>query len=137
MQLSIPRTDRGRRFRLSQAMEGSIDRLWNLLADVQNWIDWGPLLTGVDYDEATIRENTRGTVTLLKCIPVPFRIIRVEDFFWTWSVFGLTPPADGHRITKTDDGTAIVSFELPLWAAWYLPVCAMALNKIRQLSDNQ
>jgi hypothetical protein len=130
---SVVRTDRGRRFRLSKTLQCEPEVPWKLLTEVKYWPEWGPLLTNVDYPDPTIKQGTRVRVQLIGFIKVPFDIDRVTDELWTWSLFGGTPPADGHRVEAVDNYRSRVSFELPLWAPFYLPICALGLRKIQSL----
>lgn len=135
MEITVPKTKRGRRFRLTEVVDGSLPDVRPLLFAVEHWTEWGPFLTDVDYDYETVRANTEGSVQLLGGIWFPFRVEEVSDTFWRWSVAGLVPPADGHRVEQTEDRGVEVSFELPLWAPFYLPVCALALRSIRRMTS--
>jgi hypothetical protein len=42
-------------------------------------------------------------------------------------------PATGHRVVP-DPGGCVVTFTVPWWAPFYLPVCAVALRRIERLA---
>jgi hypothetical protein len=65
---------------------------------------------------------------------VPFAVDTVEERDaarrWTWTVARL--PATGHRVDALD-GQCRVTFEVPVFAAGYVPVCRRALDRIARL----
>lgn len=128
--LSLVETDRGRRIAVSRTVEAPATAVWEVLIDVTRWSDWGPLVTDVDYSGRTITAGTTGRVRILGALWVPFRVDTCWNFEWTWSVWGATPPADGHRVEDLGGGRSRVVMELPLWAPWYLAVCWLALARI-------
>jgi hypothetical protein len=101
-----------------------------VLTDVAYWPEWGPPVTDVDTTERTIDSATTGRVQAFGILWVPFSIERVAERCWTWTAWGRTPPADGHCVRALGDGRCRVSLELPLWAPWYLPLCAVALRNV-------
>lgn len=131
--LTCVRTDRGRRLRIAREVDVPSREAWDLLSRVEHWPDWGPLLTGVRYPHDTVREDTTGEVQLLHFPWIPFRIRRVEKFFWSWTVLGTTPPSDGHRVEPLGEDRCRISFELPLWGVAYGPVCYGALRRMETL----
>lgn len=128
--LTTIQTDRGRRICICRTIQASPTDTWKLLTQVQHWPEWGPLLTDVDYSCSKIEEATRGHLQLMNLVWVPFRIDDVEEYYWTWTVYDTTPPADGHRIEPLGDEQCRVIFELPIWAGPYIPVCWWALRSI-------
>ena len=96
--LTLIETDRGNRLKLARTIQGSAEDAWDLLSKVSHWPNWGPLLTEVRYPHEEVRTDTTGNVQLLNLFRVPFRIIRVEKYYWCWTVAGLTPPSDGHLV---------------------------------------
>jgi hypothetical protein len=132
--LALGRTDAGRRLDLSRRVDVPAAVAWDVLTDVTHWPDWGPAVTGVDYPDRTLTDGTAGRVRLCQSLWVPFRINEVSAYRWTWTVWGRTPPAHGHRVDPIGDGACRVVFELPLWAPWYLPICVVALRSIARLA---
>jgi hypothetical protein len=50
---------------------------------------------------------------------------------WAWEVAGIG--ATRHEVRPADDG-AVVAFGVPWWAPAYLPVLAIALQRIAQMA---
>ena len=94
----------------------------------------GPPVTAVEYPTREINPGTPGRLRAFGLVWIPFRIEHVGDCEWTWTVWGLTPPADGHGVEEMGEGRSRVYFQLPLWAPWYLPVCLVALRNVARLA---
>lgn len=124
--VSLVRTDRGRRIAVTREVAAAPDVAWRLLAEVGRWSEWGPPVTDVEYPEPAVTEGTGGRVRVLGLLWVPFTVETVGDRSWTWTVRGLTPPADGHRVEALGEDRSRVVLELPLWAPWYVPLCLLA-----------
>lgn len=63
---------------------------------------------------------------------MPFEITVFEPGRrWDWTVAGV--PATGHRVRATSGGCRVL-FDVPWWAAPYLTVCAVALDRIDRLA---
>lgn len=133
--VTLRRTDRGRRIEIGREVAAPAATIWETLTDVGQWEDWGPPVTGVDCPERTIAAGTTGRVQAVGLLWVPFRIESATDHTWTWSVWGLTPPADGHRVEDLEDGRSRVVLELPLWAPWYLVICWFALANVAAIAE--
>lgn len=106
-----------------------------MFTDTERWSEWGPPVTDVDYPRRTIAPETEGRVQAFGFLWVPFCIESVEDSVWTWKAWGLTPPADGHRVEPAEDNSCYVTLELPLWAPWYLFLCWIALRNVAKLVE--
>lgn len=132
--VSLTRSDRGPRIALARTVEAPAVAAWETLAHVSRWTEWGPPVTGVDYPHRTVTAGTAGRLRAFGLLWVSFRIEAVTDRAWTWTVGGLTPPADGHRVEDLGDGRSRVVLELPLWAPWYLPVCWLALRNVARVA---
>lgn len=133
--LGVISTDRGFRIALGRTVEAPADAVWTVLTTVARWQEWGPPVTGVDYPDSTISAGTRGRLRAFGLAWIPFRIETVDDAAWTWSVWGRTPPADGHRVESLGPRRCRALLELPLWAPWYLPVCLVALRNVAQVAE--
>lgn len=129
-EVSLTRTDRGRRLEISREVKAPASMVWEILTDVSHWPEWGPPVTAVDTSTRTITADTIGRVRVFGLFWVPFQIEQFDRLLWTWSVWGLTPPADGHRVVEIDDQRSRAVLELPLWAPWYLLLCWFALRNI-------
>lgn len=134
--VGVERTSTGRALVVSRVVDAPPETVWDLLTDTRRWPDWGPSVDAVDAPTRYIETGTRGRVRLsLGGVWVPFEVSEFVDSGpnrrWGWTVAGL--PATGHRVDALD-GQSRVSFDLPLWAAGYVPVCRRALSRIASLA---
>lgn len=134
--VALDSTDRGRRITITRRVDAPAEDAWEVLTDTEQWHEWGPPVTGVDYPGTTVSPDTEGRVQAFGFLWVPFRIIKADDYLWIWKAWGLTPPADGHRVEKLDDDTCQVTLELPLWAPWYILLCWFALRKVARIVEH-
>ena len=122
----------------------SVDRLiaapaelvWRLLTDVRQWPAWGPSVRRAELDNGDTRlsQGARGTVWTVAGVRMPFRITEfTAQRSWCWTVGGVT--ATGHDLVPVDDG-CLVRFDMPWWAAAYLPVCAVGLDRLAELAQS-
>jgi hypothetical protein len=133
MAVATELTPDGKRITVSRVVDAPAAFAWELLANTGHWPDWGPPVTAVDPAETTITAGMDGRVQAFGAFWVPFRVERCADRRWTWSVKGFSPPADGHRVEAVDDDRARIVLECPLWAPWYIPLCAKALANLARL----
>ncbi|MFZ4585196.1 MAG: SRPBCC family protein [Acidimicrobiia bacterium] len=108
---------------------------WALLVDVDSWPKWGPSIRSaqVDGPAAMLHVGARGEVTTVVGVTLPFEITEFEEGRrWAWSVRGI--PATDHEVTALGDRRCRVGIGLPLVAAPYLAVCALALRRIEALA---
>lgn len=126
------RTPDGRRLELSEEFAGSADLLWDLLTDTTRWPEWGPSVEEVRCPDRWIQAGTTGEAETTFGVVLPFRITTCEDRRWTWKVAGIT--ATGHRVEEVAADRCRVVFEVPVLAAGYSPVCAVALRNLKEMS---
>lgn len=118
---------------VSKVIAAPAPQAWRILIDPHAWPEWGPSITGADFDgtESELTAQTSGHVRTAVGVRVPFV---VTDFdpgtYWAWKVAGI--PATSHRVDPVDGG-ARVSMGVPWWAPAYLVVCAIALHRIENL----
>jgi hypothetical protein len=106
---------------------------WALLTDTRAWPQWGPSVRAVDVPTRFITAGTRGRVQTAVGVWLSFEITHWEEgSHWSWTVAGL--PATGHLIEATGPDSCRVSFTIPAWAPFYLPVCRAALRAIGRLA---
>ena len=75
----------------------------------------------------------RGRVQTTPGLWLPFQITDWEErACWAWRVAGI--PATGHRVTPLTTNACRVTFTIPTWAPFYLPVCRAALRKLNGLA---
>jgi len=106
---------------------------WALLTDTRAWPRWGPSIRAVDAPTRFITAGTRGRVQTAVGVWLPFEITHWEEgSHWSWTVAGI--PATGHLIEATGSDSCRVTFTIPAWAPFYLPVCRAALRAIGRLA---
>jgi hypothetical protein len=98
---------------ISRVVAASSDRAWGLLTDTFTWKVWGPTVLDVRSSDRYIKKGSHGRVK------------------WSWRVFGIN--ATGHRLEPLDESSCRLVFQVPIWAAPYLVVCKIALDRIVQL----
>jgi hypothetical protein len=126
---TLGRTPDGRRVEVAEEIDAPAERLWDLLTDTRRWPEWGPMVSGVVCDDRRIRTGTTGTVETAVGVDLPFEVTSCVGFRWTWAVAGID--ATGHRVEPLN-GRCRVVFEVPLPAAGYAPVCAVALGNLKE-----
>ena len=134
--VGVERTPDGRRLTVSRIVDAPADAVWCLLVDTTRWPEWGPTVAAVDAPTRFIAAGTRGRVRVAGIgVWVPFAVGTFEESEgtrrWTWTVARL--PATGHRVDALD-GRCRVTFEVPILAAGYVPVCRRALDRIARLA---
>ncbi|ELZ86046.1 hypothetical protein C453_09523 [Haloferax elongans ATCC BAA-1513] len=130
----IEQTPDGRRFVVARVVGAPLDEVWDVLVNVAHWPEWGPSVSAVRGVEGAIEEGTRGEVKVAGAW-IPFVIETCRDHRWTWRVAGV--PATGHRVKPAGVEQCEVAFEIPLYAAPYAAVCAVALRRIDDIASRR
>ena len=108
---------------------------WVVITDTRLWCEWRPTIISVETNDRFIRLGSRGWISTFAGLRLPFVITEYESGHrWRWKVGGI--PCTGHRVDPIDPVRCRVMFEVPIFAAAYLPVCRVAAAKIRRLLDN-
>ena len=114
----------------TRRMGASPGSAWRLLSEPAQWPSWGPAVRSVRCDDEQVRPGTTGRLQTPVGAWVPFRVTHVDPGHrWVWRVAGV--PATGHRVEPDPQGCRVV-FEVPGWAAAYLPVCELALRRLER-----
>jgi hypothetical protein len=80
-------------------------------------------------------EGQRGRVQTSLGFWLPFEITDWEEGrAWAWRVGGI--PATGHTVTPAGPDACRVTFTIPAWAPFYVPVCRAALRKLNDLAGD-
>ena len=117
---------------ISRVVAASSDRAWGLLTDTFTWKVWGPTVLDVRSSDRYIKKGSHGRVKTALHFWVPFQITDLDSGkYWSWRVFGIN--ATGHRVEPLDESSCRLVFQVPLWAAPYLVVCKIAVDRIVQL----
>ena len=107
--------------------------IWRLIVDTQTWPKWGPSVRAVDYPTRFIGPNGKGRVQTAVGLWLPFQITDWEEGrAWSWTVAGI--PATGHRVHSINPNRCQLTFTVPSWAPFYVPVCATALRRLEALA---
>lgn len=105
---------------------------WRLLTDTDAWPQWGPSVRAVDSPQRFITEGMRGRVRTTPGLWLPFEITDWQaGRFWAWRVGSI--PATGHHVKHVTATSCRVTFTIPRWAPFYVPVCRIALRRIASL----
>ena len=110
-----------------------IDVVWNLLVDLDAWPQWGPSIQRAELAQpGPLKLGSRGRVWTPFGLALPFTITEFEvNRCWAWDVAGIG--ATRHEVRPADEGSRL-AFGVPWWAPIYLPVCAIALQRIGRLA---
>jgi hypothetical protein len=134
---TVARTPDGYRFEVDRVVEVPAGAAWNLVVETRHWPEWGPSVRDVDCSADRIFEGASGRVRLPGGLSVPFE---VDSFSaptdespgrWTWRIMKI--PATGHRVEPLGETQCRVVFEIPLFAAIYMPVCSRALRRMQTI----
>ena len=129
LKISFPHID------ISRVIGYSPDRVWGLLTDTFTWKKWGPTVLDVRSSDRYIKKGSHGRVKTALHFWVPFQITDLDPGkYWSWRIFGIN--ATGHRIERLNESSCRLVFQVPLWAAPYLLLCKIALDRIEQLLNN-
>jgi hypothetical protein len=107
--------------------------LWELLARVDRWPEWGPTVRSAELNGDVFGAGATGAVTTMLGVRVPFEITAHEPGArWAWKVAGV--PATDHTVTALGPGRSRVGFGVPWPAAPYLAVCRVALGRLESMA---
>jgi uncharacterized protein YndB with AHSA1/START domain len=119
---------------VSRRIQTPADAVWQLLVDLDDWPRWGPTVQRAELDGGVLALGTKGRVWTPIGLPLPFEITEfVPGRSWAWQVAGV--PATRHGVDPEDDGCR-AWMSAPLWAPAYLPVLAIALQRIEAMAGS-
>lgn len=96
-----------------------VQRVWDVLADVERWSEWNPVLEALRL-RGPLQEGTRGTLVLALPSPVrtasiPVRLISVRpphSLAWQGGTAGLMTGRHGFELSASRHGTRVVHTEV-------------------------
>ena len=131
--IDAERTPAGVRLVASREIEAPAADVWRVLVEPARWPTWGPSITAVECGDERIRAGSTGRVRTVVGLWLPFEITTCEEYRWTWRIGSV--PATGHRVTPLGPDRCRATFEVPLLAAPYVLVTALALRRIARLVE--
>jgi hypothetical protein len=132
-QLDLEHTIDGYRLVVSRPIDAPADSVWELLVDTRRWPEWGPSVTDVECPDRLLSAGSTGRVRTIAGVWVPFTVTSWEEYRWTWRIGPI--PATGHRVDPAG-GHCRAAFEVPIFAAPYVPICWLALRTIDRLASD-
>lgn len=125
-------TPDGRRLEVSHVLAVPAAAAWDALVDTTRWLEWSPLITGVEATDRRLRPDTTGRIRVPGAW-VPFRITSCTDRRWTWRVTGI--PTAAHRVDDLGETRCRIAFELPLHQAGSVPISLRSLENLEALLE--
>jgi uncharacterized protein YndB with AHSA1/START domain len=121
---------------IERFVDAAPEVVWSVLVDLEAWPQWGPSVQRAELAESgPLRLHSHGKVWTPLGVALPFTITEFEENKrWAWEVAGIG--ATSHEVRPSDGGSR-VSFSVPWWAPAYLPVCAVALQRIAALAADR
>ena len=120
------------RMSICRNMAAPPETVWGILTDSQLWSTWGPSVFDVDCQDRYIRLGSKGRVQTLFSVWLPFTVSEFRDLdFWSWRIGSYS--ATGHSLIRTTNTSSTLCFDMPWWAAAYLPLCWLALIRIEKI----
>jgi hypothetical protein len=125
--------ERRHRIWLHREVAAAAPAVWDLFTDTTMWPAWGPSVRSVATRDRRIHSSSRGTVTTVARLRLPFAVTEWTDGeHWSWRVAGI--PATAHRVEPIGADRCRVGMGVPWWAPFYLPVCWVALRRLERLT---
>ncbi|OBK71806.1 SRPBCC family protein [Mycobacterium sp. 1274761.0] len=116
---------------ISRQIDAPAAAVWKVLCDTDAWPKWGPTVSSGEIDGGTLTLGATGRVYTPVGVALPFTIIEFEPGrHWKWAVAGV--PATAHGVEPTGTGCR-ATMSAPWWAPAYLPVLAIALQRIDRM----
>lgn len=116
---------------VSRRIDAPAAAVWKVLVDLDAWPEWGPTVSRATLDGVVMTLGSTGRVYTPVGVALPFTVTDFEPGRrWAWSVAGV--PATSHSVEPERDGCR-ASMAAPWWAPAYLPVLAIALQRIEKM----
>jgi uncharacterized protein YndB with AHSA1/START domain len=116
---------------VSRHIDAPAEAVWKVLVDTDVWPQWGPTVAGAEIDGDGLTLGATGRVHTRVGVALPFEVTEFEPGHrWAWKVAGVS--ATAHAVEPDGSGCR-ASMAVPWWAPAYLPVCAIALQRIDRM----
>lgn len=123
---------RNKRISVCKVLSASPETVWDIITDTRLWPVWGPSLLNVDCNDRYIQLGSEGRVKTLFFCWLPFTVTKFNHMqFWTWNIGPVK--ATGHTLTRKDEMSCELCFDMTWWAVMYIPICWLALIKIDKI----
>ncbi len=114
-------------------IKAPVDTIWAIITDTVFWPVWGPSITDVDCSERYIGKRSRGRVRTVFRFWLPFTITNYKpNQSWEWQVGSFR--ATGHTVVAAGPNACKLCFDMPVYCFFYIPVCWLALVRIKKLA---
>ena len=122
-----------RRVWTTRVIDAPAEVVWDLIVDPVAWPRWGPSVRRAVLDDDRLRQGSRGTVTTVVGVDVPFEVVAFEQgSHWSWAIAGVG--ATDHEVRACGPGRCRAGIGVPWLAAPYLAVCRVALRRLESLA---
>ncbi len=119
---------------VDRKIDASADAVWRILVDLDAWPRWGPTVAGAQLDGSGFELGATGWLWTPVGVALPFIISDLDPGrSWGWRVAGV--PATQHGVEPADRGCR-AWMSAPVWAPAYLPVLAIALQRIERIAGS-
>lgn len=118
---------------VTRIVDAPTAHVWRVLVDTTTWTRWGPSFAEVDHVGRFLGPGSTGRIRTPLGVWLQFHVTEFEEGRrWSWTVAGIA--ATSHRVESLDAHRCRVGFEVPLFAAPYVLVCGIALQRIDRLA---
>ena len=117
----------------------SPDEVWDRYVRPARWHEWSPQIRGVDYGHEVLRAGATGRVRAPLGVPMPFRVLAVDDGdparrSWRWRAGALGVHVELEHVVEPapSGGTRtrlVLAGPAPVVLA-YLPLARLALYRL-------
>lgn len=110
------------------------EHVWELISRFEHWPRWGPSVSAVESNSASVAEGVTGRVKTVVGPWLTFRITTVDPGrSWSWSVAGIA--ATDHEVEALGPDRSILRMTVPWVAGPYLAVLRLAVERLRRMAE--
>jgi uncharacterized protein YndB with AHSA1/START domain len=120
------------RIGVERVVEAGPRRVWAVLTDPWSIPEWKPWIAEIETSDRSLHEGATGRVKTRIGLWTTFEVTEYEEGeYWEWNVSRMG--AVGHRVERESGVGTRVTFEIPVFAAAYAPVCRRSLRNVEEL----